>query len=293
MEKNLLAYSKKTVGGLVLRDNAAVRKLPAWRQREVEAAIERHNARALAKGVPELPGLRARLEDRLESIVYAPIKAIIIKHYRCASSAWAGGDTYIHISRSHAPSAAGEARKCWSKNGKWSGSDAFLRVSISPSWRWSVASIPGLADAGGMLTTHARECSPGVWRASWVRQSRGFDLRSESGYIVRCPDGTFAHARTEKAANQVCKRREAFLRREAKAAKLRGLSASEIVSQFGGIEIIRRDSLRAGNCETGTDSWIAKHMPGRSSATVKEILAVDVSEYALAAVKAGILRAAR
>jgi hypothetical protein len=144
-----------------------------------------------------------------------------------------------------------------------------------------------------MLTTHAIEISPGVWQASWVKQARGFNIEAVSGYIVRCADGSFAHANTEKAAFQVCKRRAAFLRRAAKAESLRGLDVADLLSKFAGVSIIRRDSLRAGNCAEGTDSWIAQHFPGRESATVAEILAVDTSEEVVRAVKAGILRQLR
>ncbi len=35
------------------------------------------------------------------------------------------------------------------------------------------------------------------------------------------------------------------------------------------------DSLAAGNCESGTICWIEDHIPGRTSATVGELLAID------------------
>ena len=33
-----------------------------------------------------------------------------------------------------------------------------------------------------------------------------------------------------------------------------------------------RDSIAAGNCRVGTQDWVARHFPGRSSATIGELL---------------------
>jgi hypothetical protein len=34
------------------------------------------------------------------------------------------------------------------------------------------------------------------------------------------------------------------------------------------------DSHAVGNCGSGTRNWIAKHLPGRTRATIKEIIAI-------------------
>jgi hypothetical protein len=295
MKKNLLEYAKIEGSTMLIRDNRETRKLTAGQRAMVIMAIARHESRAAAKNVAT-PAINQRVENYKKEVkrqLNEQIISIVVDLYRTASSRWAGGKTYIRVKRSPNPGASGSSKRVWSDNGKWSGNNAHLEINVAPNWLRSVLPIPGLARAGGMLTTHASEIAPGVWQASWVQQARGFDLKAVSGYIVRCADGSLVHANTEKAAAQVCKRREAFLRREAKAKTLRDLSASDLLEKFAGVSIIRRDSLRAGNCPAGTDSWIARHFPGRESATVAEILAVDTSEEVVRAVKAGILRQLR
>jgi alkylhydroperoxidase family enzyme len=56
------------------------------------------------------------------------------------------------------------------------------------------------------------------------------------------------------------------------------------------------DSAQAGNCETGTAHWIARHAPGRTEMTVKELLALDGGRNRFnvsALIRAGLARAAR
>jgi hypothetical protein len=43
------------------------------------------------------------------------------------------------------------------------------------------------------------------------------------------------------------------------------------LSDVGGVEVTRQDSLRAGNCEPGTDQFIATFFPDNDSATIADI----------------------
>jgi hypothetical protein len=43
------------------------------------------------------------------------------------------------------------------------------------------------------------------------------------------------------------------------------------LADVGDIAVTRRDSIKAGNCEPGTDEFIDLFFPGRTSATIAEI----------------------
>lgn len=45
-------------------------------------------------------------------------------------------------------------------------------------------------------------------------------------------------------------------------------------NDYGDVVVTIQDSLDAGNCRSGTMSWIERNLPGRSSATVKELLQI-------------------
>lgn len=45
-----------------------------------------------------------------------------------------------------------------------------------------------------------------------------------------------------------------------------------LCEKYPDVEITRGDSLNAGNCEDGTDYFLADNFPGRDGVTVKELL---------------------
>ena len=53
--------------------------------------------------------------------------------------------------------------------------------------------------------------------------------------------------------------------------------AENIYESHKDVLVSFEDSYAAGNCQSGTATWAARHFPGRSEATVAEILAVDES----------------
>jgi hypothetical protein len=156
----------------------------------------------------------------------------------------------------------------------------------------------------GMLTLSAElvETTDGieVFRATWVRQGRGYELYAESGMIARHVHfggavTTFHSASSDpKKAVSGLRRKltvqgldpaEAQARRtarqQARAAK-QAASLARLVARVAAWDlaeiqhvIVRRaDSLKAGNCEPGTDDFIARFFPDRhrdSEATIGEI----------------------
>lgn len=156
---------------------------------------------------------------------------------------------------------------------------------VSPTWARDVRDA-GLACAGGMLTLGAARLDvivPGaqaVWTAAWARQGRGTSLVTERGVIALLADGSYVHARDVAHARKLARARsgaaqaaraDAAARRASKAAArcagLAAWSAAELAAP-----ITAESSVAAGNCETGTADWIARHLPGVVEATVGEVL---------------------
>lgn len=164
-----------------LRDNQKTRALSPQRLALVKEAIRVHNERADHKPLPFVPPIYKIKANLLKHRKKAIIK-IVHDLYRVAKSRWAGGKTFIQVEIGESPKAGGYSTTEWSNNGKWSGNNAHLTVAIQLTWLSQIASVPGLATAGGKLTTHAVQHKPDLWMASWVEQGRGFDLKAVSGY---------------------------------------------------------------------------------------------------------------
>ncbi len=256
-----------------IRDNAETRKLSAEQRAAVTAAIVRHNDRSTSnRGATTRTG--ADMRGTILAEVTAEISPLVQRLYRTAAGRWAGGETTISIRVSTQPAAGGDSTRAWSNNGKWRGLDAHLSVAVMPAWRMYVRDA-GLATVGGLLTTHAKPLAADTWAATWIEQNRGFDIKAVTGVIYRTPDGDFIHA-----ASMVCVRQVLAKRARAAAiaaqrpeveAWLRSASVAEIVARYGNVAVTRTHSLAAGNCVGGTDSWISRHLAGRTSATVAEL----------------------
>lgn len=252
-------------------------------------AVERHQTRALRYLKAREVSVIDRLKCQLHKELYDTVKPLMRELFRSASSRWAGGNTVYTVTIAPEPFARGTSVKRWSSNGKWGGNDATLEVHFMPSWRRYVGSIPGLATAGGMLTTHVERVTDNCWRASWVRQGRGFDLVVEHGYIAEW-DGDFYHGKSEKLAIAIAKKRAIATKL---SVGLKHLSSSQLVESYGDVAVSRTDSIAAGNCQSGTDNWIARYFPGSNASNVASILAVDSSKLVVSARKVAILRSLR
>ena len=288
----MLAFSGYDSAAKFTRERLGVSRLSPAQAQYVRDAVARHNARSFRIS-PQSSSIVPRLKLRILSQARAVIKPILEGFYRLPSGTWAGGDVELNLIISPQPHAYSRSRKAWSRNGKWSGNNVYFDINIQASWRKYVYAVPGLAIAGGMLTTHARQVEPNLWQASWIRQARGFDLRAESGYIYRVGE-QFFHGKSASAAKAVATRRlkaEWLFERSAQTyEKIKLLSFDQMISAYGDVVVERRDSLRAGNCTPGTDNWIERHFPDRSRATVAEILNADRDERVLRAAKIAVAR---
>ena len=276
---------------------------------EVRAAVERHKQRQLkpTRFVAE-PGRFLRRLERILQDESGPIYRILHRHYFVPRSRWIDKARTNLTVRIGQPAVHVDKYTVWHHKHPWKGTELYITLSVPSNWRSSVLAA-GLADAGGLLTLSATQIAEDAWEASWLVQGRGYDFRVEHGYIVRAPDGTYAHARSLKRARAIAdgrakvwaeKIRQAHARKRAEAqARLRELrdtlsrmTRDQIIAAFGDVPISLRDSLRAGNCPDGTRQWINKWADGRTSGTVSNLLntGAPLDEYVLRAITVAIAR---
>jgi hypothetical protein len=190
--------------------------------------------------------------------------------------------------------------------------DGAWTATIQNGWNLHVAKL-GLARVDGMPTLAALPVeteTPGeeIFRAKWLEKARGFAAHVRTGYIVRrvIEARTYtAHASSIGTARSLITRqtpesqRAADERAAAKAAQIERLQAKLAAKLEAGqlngyapVVVTIGDSLAVGNCGSGTRNWIAKHLPGRTAATVAEIVQIpDEHPRVLLACLHAILRA--
>lgn len=223
------------------------------------------------------------------------VRNLFQTNYRLTRSGWVGGESRIEVTNGDEPGASATTTKVWHKKHAWSGTNLDVRITIARAWRRSVRAR-GLAVLDGLLTTHAgpvtRRGDVEAYPAKWVRQGRGLSVRPESGWIARHrPSGTSYHQAGGDAARAVAglrrkmrvqsipqeerdaRRRRHQETRQAKLERLVGQLARQDLSDVADVVVTRHDSLRAGNCEPGTDQFIDTFFPDRASATIVEIAA--------------------
>jgi len=267
-------------GYWVIRENQDTKNLTDCDRQFVLAAVQRHNDRIDRGDWRPRTGGKDYLAILTEEVAVA-VRPLIGRLYRTSIS----GDLYITV-RLAVPGAEGYTTKNWSvygRNPKWAGRDAHIRVNVMHGWRRHVAGIPGLADADGMLTTHARQVAENAWEASWVVQSTGVSLNVANGFIAT--DGEdWAHAKTLVAARKLLKQRKVEVKIAELAKDIAGMSKADLVAQFGAVEVTAADSRKAGNCAAGTSNFVNRYFLGRKSATVAELCAseIRVAWYAIA-----------
>lgn len=180
--------------------------------------------------------------------------------YRIASGSWAGGEDLVTVIIAGVTSAKGESVSAWSRNKKWTGKNSHRTYEVREDWRETVFDR-GLSVIDGMLTLEATpmDGEPGAYLARWARQGRGFQLVEEEGVILS-ENGIAVHGKTLKEARKSLKKR-------GQPVTIEGWSEAALK-----VTITVKDSVDAGNCASGTKDWIAKNFPGRTTATVAEVL---------------------
>ena len=279
---------------------------------EVRAAIERHKQRQLAREQSPCDPLaeKGRLLCRMKERLQDEMRRILYRYYRLPYSRWvdeAGTNFEVRFGQ---PAVYADTSAVWHYRKPWKGTKLWLTITVPFNWRSSVLAA-GLADAGGLLTLSATQVAEDAWEASWLVQGRGYDFRVEHGYIVRAPDGTYAHARSLKRARAIADKRakawaeriqaEERKRAEAQAQMrlrelhnmLSSMTREQIATTFGDVPITLHDSIRAGNCSVGTRQWCERWAAGRTSGTVRDVLntGAPLDDYLMRALAGAIARA--
>lgn len=275
-----------------IRDRAAARAQAVQQElRDAEAATAARRERAIA----------AR-ERHILATIEGPLQvAYAVCGYRRSHSRWVGGEhsLILHVTdRAHQePSAVGGSTEVWHKKHAWKGTSSTHTLRVRPTWCDDVL-MHRLSVLDGLLTIDARpieQADPSyrAWTARWVEQGRGVSITQVDGVIVRLAStGETVHGTTIAGALRTLHARE----REARLTRLDAAVREQLqrgeIGDLAAIIVTVADSDGAGNCATGTRSWIERHMPGRDSATVAEILLVgDRSEAVLRAVLHAVRRA--
>lgn len=202
--------------------------------------------------------------------------------YRCSNSRWAGGEHFVEVEIGQAQNAIGRSYRVWSANGKWSGTNSQASLCITPACYDEFGSNLII---GGLITLDCEPVGIREYRATWAAQGKGFALNEAEGWIIRgyhVAGGTLDAARrkAEKA------RRESLATRQVE--KL-GMAGVDLATVF----VTCADSLRAGNCAAGTNSFINSHadaLQGRTSIPADELLRLVDDSYTRAAVLRAVTR---
>lgn len=140
--------------------------------------------------------------------------------------------------------------------------------TVPEDWRRRVG-MRGLRRVDGLLTLDARRDysdwgAATVYRAVWVEQGRGNNVRAVSGWIALLPGGVSYHSTTSAAhAVQQAGRKARAASSPGARATLESLIArlwrhGGVDAALAGVSVTIRDSVRAGNCETGTRQFAAR-----------------------------------
>jgi hypothetical protein len=225
--------------------------------------------------------------------IESEIHGLFWRHYQYAQSSWVGGESTIDVTLSEQPKAGSQSEKVWHRKHCWSGTNLSIEINVSPRWGKKVRDR-GLAVLDGLLTTHAgrvrRIDGIEVYPAAWVRQGRGFAIRPETGRIAfhrvsgtayHLPGGTRheavsrlrrkLHVQSIPQEQKDARRRQRAQVRRARFERLVRRLASHDIADIDEVVVTRQDSLRAGNCEPGTDQFIETFFPDRRTATIADI----------------------
>lgn len=291
-EKKLTNVTYDSLAELI-RATTGKKRLSPTEVAEVRAAVQRHRDRQAAPTHPEERG--GRFLQMYREKVAKRIRGLFFRHYRTPSGRWVGGEVDIDVHfapRWQDVFGGSDTFVTWHKRHAWQGRNLDVCLTVHEDWERTVES-EGIATAGGMLTLAAQRVSDGVWHAKWLRQGRGFEVITEKGYIARAADGSYAHAKTLDAALRLARQRVAQGREITQIYEhLKTLAPAEIAERYGHIRVSVADSIRGGNCKSGTHHWIERYAGGRTKGTIDELLQIARAPgyHVLRAIAAAVAR---
>jgi len=283
IDRTLSALPADSTRAVIYAALRAVGVAPAFAKRAGARFDEiqqlRHRREAL-KPAPAL-GLAERAEAWLSHGRWAGSRGALPWPYRTCEGAGASSNTF-DLRRGATPRATSRSTKAWGKglpsSYRYPVSSSHVEVTVSMTWiadvfRRGLASVDGLTTLAAELELHREYPDCEFYRATWVEQGRGVEVRVEHGFIVR--QGTWTHhAKTLSGAKRAVRDRESRERDTALRYAARSLSGAWAeVCRLGleGHVVTLEASTRAGNCEAGTRDWVARHLPGRTEASLREV----------------------
>lgn len=268
----------------------------------------------------------ARVAAKLEK-ERARLEAAFMPAYEAAgfrqavTSAWvddAGHSTSVYVAEhlGVVPTARSEATTVWAQGKCRSGTYSTHQFWLPRAWARRVQA-KGLALIDGLLTLDAKRVASKsnhalveAYEATWCRQSVGTSLVTERGVIARLsPDHPWVHGRTLEVAVRVARRRADATRADERRATRQAMRDQAIADgdwsavwpdqDLEHVVVCLVDSEKVGNCDPGTQSWIARYLPeyiGEDCAPAAVVLAAAAQDTtstrrrAVAAVHRAILR---
>lgn len=215
--------------------------------------------------------LKTRGEIRLENLLKSKMETA---GYRVNPS----GDCIFTVKRVEGASyAKGFSQKgeSYSKTCTYQKTDAYFSFFIQEKSRPLKLLNSDMAIVDGLLNIQVTQIDENVWKAVWLKQERGFKITSQSGFICYDNRVGYAHGSTIKGAKATIEKRVNAKKIEKTLELIKQRLENWQIDGFKDLEIDFKDSIAAGNCETGTKNWIEKHFPGRQKGTIKEVLAVQ------------------
>jgi hypothetical protein len=173
--------------------------------------------------------------------------------FRQSESSWAGGEHSVSVRLAdETPGVGSGTEKVWSDNGKWSGTNSYARLSVS---RRALDLFPTLRTPDGSIILDAELVAPRTYRVTWLVQSRGCSVSSESGWIVR---GYHVRAASQaQAERKAAKARQAAVSATLHERQARRDKAAALAS-YRHTYITLDDSIRAGNCKPISEQFAAQ-----------------------------------
>jgi hypothetical protein len=199
------------------------------------------------------------------------------KHGHSSKFRIAGEASISSSTTQQRPSAVG-LPNAYAKQAFWVATSAHT-ITVAPDWCGAVRAR-GAAVVGGLLTLDlARQADPSVpgeraYRAIWVEQGRGTEIRKVNGWLVRTLGG-WVHADTARTAARIAFVATPAPRPEATPLPTEPRALLRRARLQGGEIVVRRHAEDAGHCNAGIRDWLAKHdLDERTEITAEELATV-------------------
>lgn len=168
--------------------------------------------------------------------------------YRTSKSQWAGGDHHISVYFG-TPACQGWATKEWSRNGKWRGTNSHARFDIT---RRVLRHFPQAVTPDGLVVMDAKKIGPREYQIVWAEQSRGFDLKTIEGFLIK--GFHVKNIDLEKARRKAAQERTKTLTVRLQEREQKQNYRKEL-RNLTHIWVGFDDSIQAGNCKTATENF--------------------------------------